>query len=77
MEELTGGKLSDLQHKLMETGPGEVDIVNSGLEEIMVTAYHHTRELMKMKDVPDLRTASFVSSVEKIATSYIARGIFP
>lgn len=77
MEELTGGKLSDVQHKLMETGPGEVDIVNSGLEEIMVSAYHDTRELMKTKNIPDLRTASFVSSVEKIATSYIARGIFP
>ncbi|MEK6478314.1 Glu/Leu/Phe/Val dehydrogenase [Catalinimonas sp. 4WD22] len=77
MEELTGGKLSDVQHKLMETGPGEVDIVNSGLEEIMVNAYHDTRELMKTKNIPDLRTASFVSSVEKIATSYIARGIFP
>lgn len=77
MEELTGNKLSDLQHQLMETGPGEVDIVNSGLEEIMVTAYHDTHALMKSKSIPDLRTASFVSSVEKIATSYIARGIFP
>jgi len=77
MEELTGGQLSDAHHKLLETGPGEVDIVNSGLEEIMVSAYHETRELMKMKDIPDFRTASFVGSVEKIAISYLSRGIFP
>ncbi len=77
MEGLTGGQLTDVQHKLMETGPGEIDIVNSGLEEIMVTAYHETRDMMKTKGIPDLRTASFVSSIEKIATSYISRGIFP
>jgi glutamate dehydrogenase (NAD(P)+) len=44
----------------------------------MISAYNEIRETWKQnKKIPDLRTAAFVVSIEKIANSYIALGIFP
>lgn len=77
VEEATGNELSSPHRELLLKGPGEIDIVNSGLEETMVTAYHGIREVMMQEDIPDLRTACFVNSVTKIAIAYMARGIFP
>ncbi len=77
VEEATGHQISDVHRQRLVKGPSEMDIVNSGLEETMVTAYHGVREVMLREDIPDLRTACFVTSVNKIATAYIDRGIFP
>ena len=43
----------------------------------MVNAYHTIWEIYKTKNTGNLRTASFVTSIEKIAAAYMARGIFP
>ena len=67
---------ADKKEQLMK-GAGEIDIVNSGLEETMIKAYHTIWEVYKTKKTPNLRTASFVCSIEKIAAAYLARGIFP
>jgi len=77
IEDISDHKLTDTQRQTLTEGASEIDIVNSGLEETMVKAYHTTRDIMKQQNVPDLRTASFVNSVNKIAISYIDRGIFP
>ena len=58
-------------------GAGEIDIVNSGLEETMVKAYREIWEIHKIRKTPNLRSAGFVSAIEKVATAYMARGIFP
>jgi glutamate dehydrogenase (NAD(P)+) len=52
--------------------------VNSGLEETMIVAYDRIREIWK-KDpkIPTLRTAAFISAINKIATCYFELGIFP
>ena len=57
-------------------GAGEEDLVNSGLEETMIYAYNEIREERKKHDV-DLRTAAFISSINKVAKSYLEMGIFP
>ncbi len=57
-------------------GASEIDLVNSGLEDTMVGAYHEIRSLSRLHDT-DQRTASFISSIKKIATVYIQMGIFP
>lgn len=78
MEELSGKSLSETQKKTLINGPSEIDLVNSGLEETMVTAYHEIRAIMKRaKRVETLRTASYISAINKIAESYLALGIFP
>lgn len=56
----------------------EEDIVNSGLEETMVTSYNEIREIQsKHNDKIDLRTAGLISAINKIAISYLEQGIFP
>ena len=59
-------------------GADELDLVNSGLEETMVNAYETIRQTMlATPGVTDLRTAAFVSVINKIAISYMELGIFP
>lgn len=49
----------------------ELDLVYSGLEDTMRSAYQRIREVWRSrKEVPDLRTAAYVLAVEKIARYY-------
>jgi len=58
-------------------GAGEFELVDSGLEGVMVNAYQQINEIRKEKAVEDLRTAAFINSLEKIAVSYLELGVFP
>lgn len=59
-------------------GASEEDLVNSGLEETMVLAYHQCHAIWKQHAGKcDLRAAVFINSIDKIVTSYEALGIFP
>ncbi len=60
-----------------DLGADEEDLVHSGLEETMVVAYHQIRDIEKSLGIKDLRTASFVTAIKKIAISYQELGIFP
>lgn len=78
VEEITGKKLSARQFDSVVRGADEVDLVNSGLEETMIYAYAEIREIWKSKpEIEDLRTAAFVSAINKIAVAYGELGIFP
>jgi glutamate dehydrogenase (NAD(P)+) len=77
IERITGKSLTDQEKKLLSRGPDEVDLVNSGLEDTMINAYHEIREIWKTRPGIDLRTAAFISAINKIATSYTELGIFP
>lgn len=78
IEELSGKTVSDKERKFIMHGPEEQDLVHSGLEETMITA---TREIMdiwkKDPSIPDMRTAAYISAINKVATSYAELGIFP
>jgi glutamate dehydrogenase (NAD(P)+) len=59
-------------------GASEEDLVNSGLEETMVAAYHPIRERWKQEQGKiGLRTAAMIVAIDKIALSYEQLGIFP
>ncbi|MBK6796249.1 MAG: Glu/Leu/Phe/Val dehydrogenase [Acidobacteria bacterium] len=78
IEMTTGKKFSDEQIKMIAKGPDELDYVKSGLEETMVVAYHDIRHAWKSNPkIPNLRTAAFYISIEKIANDYMQLGIFP
>lgn len=78
VEEITGKNLSDHQREVIVRGADEIDLVNSGLEETMSYAYNEIREIWKSKkEIEDLRTAAFISAINKIAVSYAELGIFP
>ncbi len=78
MEELSGKKVPASQRSSIMHGPEEQDLVHSGLEETMITA---TREIMEVwnsnPEIPDMRTAAYVTAINKVATSYAELGIFP
>lgn len=76
--ELTGREVSERDREILTRGGNEVELVNSGLEDTMITAYQQMRETLKQHpEIPDIRTAAFVCSLKKIASDYISMGIFP
>ena len=78
VEDLTGKKVSDDMRRLSTKGADEEDLVNSGLEETMVSSFHQVRDTkLKFDGDSDLRTAAFVVSIDKIALCYHELGIFP
>lgn len=78
VSQYTGREISEEQRRLIARGAEEIDLVNSGLEETMVSSYQQIREIkMQKKDIEDLRTAAFVSAVSKISNDYLNMGIFP
>lgn len=78
VEEMTGKEVSQRDRDFLTRGGTEVDLVNSGLEDTMITAYQQVREtFLQNEGIPDLRTAAFVCSLRKIAGDYISMGIFP
>src|SRR6266568_1715186 len=78
VERATGRLFSDEERRRIARGPSEIDLVNSGLEETMIDAYQQVRELARRDSrITDLRTAAFLSALNKVATSYLELGIFP
>jgi glutamate dehydrogenase (NAD(P)+) len=77
VEALTGKKVSDIERKQIMHGPDEVDLVYSGLEDTMIGSFQEIRETMISLNIPDLRTAAFVTAINKIGVSYEELGIFP
>jgi glutamate dehydrogenase (NAD(P)+) len=78
IENLTGKSVSDADRKLIQHGAEEIDLVHSGLEETMITATREIVQIWKSNPaIPDMRTAAYVSAINKVATSYAELGIFP
>jgi glutamate dehydrogenase (NAD(P)+) len=78
VEKATGRAFSDQELNQVARGAEEIDLVNSGLEETMIEAYHGIREIQKRGDgAYDLRAASMIDAIDKVALAYKDRGIFP
>ena len=57
-------------------GAGELELVRSGLDDTMRTAYEAMANVWHGRDdVDDLRTAAYLVSIEKVAASYHAKGL--
>ncbi len=78
IEELSGKEVSEKEKQFILRGADEVDLVHSGLEETMISS---TREIMDIwlsnPEIPDMRTAAYVSAINKVGISYAELGIFP
>lgn len=71
-------KISRSKRQAIVKGAGEVDLVRSGLEDTMISAYDEIRRIKKRsKKIPDLRTAAYVLALGKVSEAYMAMGIFP
>ena len=76
LQRATGARLSAEEIAALARGPDEEDLVNSGLEDTMVSAYQEVRTIARRDDV-DLRTAAMLSAIDKIVRTYGDLGIFP
>jgi glutamate dehydrogenase (NAD(P)+) len=78
IEQATGRKFSDTERAAFAKGADEQDLVNSGLEETMIAAFHELLTAQRQTaGVPDLRIAAFLIAIQKVARSYVELGIFP
>ncbi|NIZ10010.1 Glu/Leu/Phe/Val dehydrogenase [Pseudooceanicola sp. HF7] len=57
-------------------GAGELELVRSGLDDTMRTALQSMREVWHGRsDVEDLRTAGYLVAIDRVASSYRAKGL--
>lgn len=77
IEAVSGKKYSESELDRLTHGAEEYDLVDSGLEETMITAYQQITELRELHNLTDLRTAAFINAINKIGTMYEQMGIFP
>ncbi|UCE08167.1 MAG: glutamate dehydrogenase, partial [bacterium] len=69
-------KIPENKKATLIAGAKEIDLVRSGLDETMRTAYQEIREMYySNKKINDFRTAAYVVALEKVTQSYIEMGI--
>jgi glutamate dehydrogenase (NAD(P)+) len=57
-------------------GAGELELVRSGLDDTMRTAYQAMREVWHGRgDVEDLRVAAYIVSISRVAATYRSKGL--
>jgi glutamate dehydrogenase (NAD(P)+) len=65
----------DFKQKYLR-GAGELELVRSGLDDTMRTAYQAMREIWHgREDVADLRTSAYLVAIARVAASYRAMGL--
>ncbi len=65
----------DFKRKYLR-GADELELVRSGLDDTMRTAYQSMSQMWRARsDVGDLRTAAYLVSIGRVATSYRAKGL--
>ncbi len=65
----------DFKEKYLR-GADELELVRSGLDDTMRTAYQAMREVWHSRDdVPSLRMAAYLVAIERVAKSYQAKGL--
>jgi glutamate dehydrogenase (NAD(P)+) len=78
IERATGKAFTDSERQSFVKVTDELAIVNSGLEDTMIVAYQEIRDaLRRQPEAGDLRTAAFITAINKVAIVYEELGIFP
>jgi glutamate dehydrogenase (NAD(P)+) len=73
-----GGRVPENLARNIARGAAEVDLVRSGLEDTMRTAYDQMRQIWYANDsIVDLRTAAYRLGIEKVARAYQQLGVWP
>jgi glutamate dehydrogenase (NAD(P)+) len=68
--------LSESFRRRYLSGADELELVRSGLDDTMRTAYQSMREVWHTRDgIEDLRTAAYIVSIERVADSYRTKGL--
>ena len=75
IENSTGSRVSSKTKDILKQGPSEIDLVRSGLEDMMAEAYENMSEVWNKNKYPSLRTTAYIYSIKKLVESYKSIGI--
>lgn len=76
LENVAGTNLSDDFKRRYLHGAGELELVRSGLDDTMRAAYQSMRTVWHSRnDVEDLRVAAYLVAIDRVASSYRAKGL--
>ncbi|MCI2400924.1 Glu/Leu/Phe/Val dehydrogenase [Aliiroseovarius subalbicans] len=75
IEECTGRQLPEGQRTLIARDGREIDVVRSGLEEVMTEAFDDIMKRLKTLDKANIRTAAYVVTIARITEFYRAIGL--
>ena len=75
IETMTGKEMPEKFKEQFIEGANEIDLVRSGLDDMMREAYQKIRESMIANDIPNLRTAAYKVALDRIAESYDSIGL--
>ena len=75
IESSTGSRIPSNKKLLLSKGRTELDLVRSGLEDMMFEAYENMSEIWNSNDYPSLRTTAYIYSIKKLIESYKSIGI--
>ena len=77
IEEQTGTMIDPVRRAELARGPNERDIVQNALTYSMRQAYERMTALRHQRELPDIRTAAYLLSLELVARNYLELGLFP
>ncbi len=75
IESSTGSRIPSNKKLLLSKGRTELDLVRSGLEDMMFEAYENMSEIWNENGYPSLRTTAYIYSIKKLIESYKSIGI--
>ncbi|MGY8772582.1 MAG: Glu/Leu/Phe/Val family dehydrogenase [Gammaproteobacteria bacterium] len=75
IETMTGKQMPDKFKEQFIEGANEIDLVRSGLDDMMREAYQKVRLAKIAHSIPDLRTAAYKTALDRIAISYDSIGL--
>ena len=75
IESSTGKRVSSKTKSMLNQGPTELDLVRSGLEDMMTEAYENMSIIWNKNNYPTLRSTAYIYSIKKLIESYKSIGI--
>ena len=75
IEAMTNKSMPEEFKQVLSDGIDEIDLIRSGLDDMMIEAYQKVKVIQKESNIGDLRTAAFKAALEKIAVSYETIGL--
>lgn len=76
IEEMTDRPSPQWMHDELVRGADELDLVRSGLDDTMRSAYQQIKDAMHKHNLDDYRTAAYVVAIQKISRSYFDIGVY-
>ena len=75
IETMTGKVMPEKFKKQFIEGANEIDLVRSGLDDMIREAYQKVRINLIEENIQDLRTAAYKTAIDRIALSYESIGL--